>query len=144
MCGEWHNYGDVNITEYGGNLIRDLGDGSYEYFKVVINEAEGKKYAFHGDISCLEDYYGKDAGEIAEVCGVTEEWYRENPEAFVSDLLDSYGCGVFEFAPRNYDNTPYIEYSTDYEDFRVTDEELELFLEEAGINFRDLEETQER
>ena len=135
MDNEWENYGDVNFFDYGGVMVRrdaDIKD-SYDFFQLSIAD-DGTKFAFRGTICDLHEYakekviedLARDRGR--ESAAVLIE---KDPEVCVCELLAGYGFGPLEFSARNCHGTG--EYSTDWNDFKLTDEELCKFMEEQDI-----------
>lgn len=119
--------GDVNANEYGGTFMRYSAENEIEWFDIQVS-AEGNKFAFHGTfyVPDLKDY--DDAFVEMAKYGIEPE---NSIFSKVSALLHNYGVGIFEFSPRNKDGVG--EYSLQYTDFEVTDEELKDFMKEVGI-----------
>lgn len=131
----WQNRGDVNFFDYGGVMIRkDAGiKDSYNFFQLSIAD-DGTKYAFSGTICDLHDYAGEPLLKaLARDRGydTAEDLINNEPEICVMELLSEYGYGPLEFSARNCYGTG--EYSLDWADFKLTDEELCKFMEEMDI-----------
>lgn len=143
MGNEWQNYGDVNFYEHGGIMVRkdtELSD-SYNFF-YLEHDDQGNKYAFYGTVMDLKDYIGK--GYLEELLNAfndrpepgllyenVSEMIEKNPGACVVELVRNYGCGVFEFSPKNCRWTG--EYSMDMNEFKLNDQELVEFMSEVDI-----------
>ncbi len=133
---EWKNYGDVGFAEYGGVLLRQSNTtnrpNDYEYFKLEI-DAEGFKYAFSGTLCDLNDYIKEECvQELADEYGKTpQELFNDNPMAMAACVLDNYGHGIVEFSPHNKDGQG--QYSMDYNDFRVNNDQLTQFMKDLNI-----------
>lgn len=143
MENEWQNYGDVNFYEYGGVMVRkdtELSD-SYNFF-LLEKDDQGNKYAFYGTVMDLKDYIGK--GYLEELLNAfndrpepgllyenVTEMIEKNPGACVVELVMNYGCGVFEFSPKNCRWTG--EYSMDMNEFKLNDQELVKFMLDMDI-----------
>ncbi len=132
---EWQNYGDVNFYEYGGVMVRkdtELSD-SYNFF-LFEKDDQNNKYAFYGTVTDLHDFREQEC--INEL--VTERGYvsidallEDDPFLCVAELVRNYGCGVFEFSPKNCRWTG--EYSMDMNEFKLNDQELVKFMSEVDI-----------
>lgn len=124
---EWHNYGDEDFTEYGGNLIKkdDEIEGNYNVFKVMVDNND-KKYAFLCTV--IPDWFNDYDDEILNSLAKDEGYdglkdMKEKSEyAFVDFLIDNYGTGIFEYAPCNKDGVG--QYSMSCEVFKINDEDL--------------------
>lgn len=130
MEKKWENYGDVNFTEYGGTMIRQQGDDEFEYFHLIVDGDE--KYAFHGTLMFLSDYVD-DLNKMAKDYGYQDgkSWLNKDPDFAACCILENYGCGIVEFSPTNKDGLG--AYSMNYEDFKLSEEELLKFMKEVGL-----------
>lgn len=135
----WVNYGDVNFFEHGGTMVKKDPDieGAYNFFHLA-RSGEGDRFAFSGTVTDLNDY--KDEGCLKETYesirdarnyACIGDMLRDDPMMCVADLVPNYGCGPFEFSPRNCRGTG--EYSMRWEDFKVNDQELVGFMQDLDI-----------
>lgn len=132
---EWENFGDVNFFDYGGVMVKNCSTEAsipeYEFFYLITGNSD-VKYAFHGSILWLSDYLDTLQAEAAEMGYETaQQWILENPESAAAWLVENYGTGPFEFSPRNHNGVG--EYSMDYRDFQISEEELGAFMKSVGI-----------
>lgn len=134
---EWKNQGDVNFYDYGGTMVRQNNEdypNDYEFFRLLVDESDDKKYAFHGTVCGLNDYADNEVlQQTAEDCGYenAKELIEKSPETAVAALVEEWGYGAMEFSARNANGQG--QYSTNYADFEVNEQQLVDFMRKADL-----------
>lgn len=128
---EWTNYGDHNFAAYGGVMVRPIEErpNDYEFFQLMFLEED--LFAFHGVISDINEYED-DLQEAAVDLGYEDAkaLIEKAPEVAVVEL---FGCsyGPMNFSATNKDGQG--AYSTDMNDFKLSEQELDEFMSKLDI-----------
>ena len=132
---KWDNFGDDNFAAEGGVMTRPMNDrpNDYEFFQLQIDD-EGNRYAFHGVVSDLKDYADNavlEQGAIDLNYADAADFIENSPERAVVELVENYGYGAMEFSATNKDGQG--AYSTDKNDFKLSEQELAEFMTKLDI-----------
>lgn len=139
----WRNYGDSDLAEYGGILVKREHENSYSFFKVDV-DYNNHKYAYQGIINNVEKYVDSPALKKTVLRLDYENaaaFIEEDPEYAAAEIAKSihaaYSTEAYktasEFQISNYKNE-YLEdsYLEDWA-FDVTNNQLIDFMERLEI-----------
>lgn len=156
---KWTNLGDINFLAYGGCLVKQ------HFTKEELVKQENKnQLSLIFDVFYLNPEYGEsnDLKNYAALCCVdlTESWINYDdilqfigeddkiglsleellklisPKLLAKEVLDYYG--VSNFNPIAIKDGKLIQYPSDWQDFIISDKDLNIWLKELGFNTNNL------
>ena len=153
---KWENMGDINFVAYGGCLVRPhfenpTEENKYVYDVFYLNPEVGNENQNYAALCCIDltdswlDYDG-----MLYACGLDEYMGKSfeelvkliDPTVLAEEMVVFHG--VTNFNPSVNKKNEYLQYPSEFEDFIVTDEELNQWLKDIGAEEYCIEEGLDR
>ena len=134
---QWKNLGDINFMAWGGRLIKQDADCPSNYYVFDLNTEAGNK---GNELSAamyyidIDDVTLEDLREILQLCGLdTPENKAKSREQLISELTPEMVCKECISIGKYLTCTAYeCEYPSSWEDFIVSREQLESWMNDIG------------